>query len=106
MKKKKRLNADGFTLIEMILVLFVISVLMLLIVPNVVEQKKKVDQKGTEALLTVVQTQVELYEMDTNKKAASFDDLKTAYLNDKQLAQAKDRLVISNGKVSAKASSE
>ncbi|WP_192988038.1 MULTISPECIES: competence type IV pilus major pilin ComGC [Carnobacterium] len=106
MRKQKKLNDNGFTLIEMVLVLFVISILMLLIIPNVVQQKQKVDNQGTKALVTVVQTQVELYEMEQNEKAPNFEVLKAAdYLSDAQLKQANEKLEISNGKVSAKSTS-
>lgn len=106
MRKHKKLNDNGFTLIEMVLVLFVISILMLLIIPNVVQQKQKVDNQGTKALVTVVQTQVELYEMEQSEKAPTFEALKAAgYLSDVQLKQANEKLEISNGKVSAKSTS-
>ena len=104
MKKCKKMNAKGFTLIEMVLVLFVISILMLLIIPNVVTQKEKVDTQGTKALVTVVQTQVELYEMEFGTKATTFDMLKTKnYLSETQVKQANDKLTLSNGKVETKA---
>lgn len=102
-KKIKKLNSKGFTLIEMVLVLFVISILMLLIVPNIVTQKQKVDVKGTEALVTVVQTQVELYEMEYGVKATTFDMLKEKeYLNAAQKEEAEKKLQIANGVVSVK----
>ncbi|MGB6178695.1 competence type IV pilus major pilin ComGC [Carnobacterium sp.] len=103
MKKIKKLNSKGFTLIEMVLVLFVISILMLLIVPNIVTQKQKVDVKGTEALVTVVQTQVELYEIEYGVKATTFDMLKEKeYLNAAQKEEAEKKLQIANGVVSVK----
>ncbi|SEL15984.1 competence protein ComGC [Carnobacterium iners] len=103
MKKLKKLNTKGFTLIEMVLVLFVISILMLLIIPNVVTQKEKVDTKGTEALVTVVQTQVELYEMELGTKATSFEMLQSKdYLNVTQVKQANTKLQMINGIVSVK----
>lgn len=103
MKKKKQLNQDGFTLIEMVMVLFIISVLMLLIVPNVVKQKDSIDAQGTEALVTVIQTQVELYELDGGEEAVSLDALqKEGYLSTKQVKQASAKSIsITNGKVSS-----
>lgn len=103
MKKKKQLNQDGFTLIEMVMVLFIISVLMLLIVPNVVKQKDSIDAQGTEALVTVIQTQVELYELDGGEEAVSLDALqKEGYLSTKQVKQASGKSIsITNGKVSS-----
>lgn len=103
MKKKKRLNQKGFTLIEMVMVLFIISVLMLLIVPNVVKQKDSIDIQGTEALVTVIQTQVELYELDGQEVAVSLDSLQQqGYLTAKQVKQATTKsITITNGIVSS-----
>ncbi|MCA9765373.1 MAG: prepilin-type N-terminal cleavage/methylation domain-containing protein [Carnobacterium sp.] len=103
MKKLKKMNANGFTLIEMVLVLFVISILMLLIIPNIVTQKQRVDTKGTEALVTVVQTQVELYEMEFGEKPTSFELLEgEKYLSETQVEQANTKLQIIDGVVSVK----
>lgn len=103
MKCKKRLNQKGFTLIEMVMVLFIISVLMLLIVPNVVKQKDMIDVQGTEALVTVIQTQVELYELDGHTEAVSLTALENqGYLSAKQVKQATDKSIsITNGIVSS-----
>ncbi|MFZ2453208.1 MAG: prepilin-type N-terminal cleavage/methylation domain-containing protein, partial [Trichococcus flocculiformis] len=51
--KKTLKNKNGFTLMEMVLVLFIISVLMLMIIPNVANTKKSVETKGTDALAVV-----------------------------------------------------
>lgn len=40
MKKLKSLKVKGFTLVEMLVVLLIISVLMLLFVPNLTKQKE------------------------------------------------------------------
>lgn len=103
MKKKKILNQKGFTLIEMVMVLFIISVLMLLIVPNIVKQKDSIDVQGTEALVTVIQTQVELYELDGQQEAVSLDSLQQqGYLSAKQVKQATAKsITITNGVVSS-----
>ncbi len=103
MKKVKQLNQEGFTLIEMVMVLFIISVLMLLIVPNVVKQKDSIDDQGTEALVTVIQTQVELYELDGEEGAVSLSALQQqGYLSAKQVKQASAKsITITNGVVSS-----
>ena len=103
MKKLKQLNQQGFTLIEMVMVLFIISILMLLIVPNVVKQKDSIDEQGTEALVTVIQTQVEPYELDGAKGAASLVSLQEqGYLSAKQVKQASAKsITITNGVVSS-----
>lgn len=57
-------NEQGFTLIEMLIVLFVISVLILVTVPNVTKHFASIDEKGCDAYISMVQAQVEAYKID------------------------------------------
>ncbi|MBO9129666.1 competence type IV pilus major pilin ComGC [Bacillus sp. 165] len=61
------MNEKGFTLLEMLLVMLVISVLLLLIIPNVVTQRSAVQSKGCEALIKSVEAQAQAYELEHNK---------------------------------------
>jgi len=98
--KKTLKNKQGFTLMEMVLVLFIISVLMLMIIPNVANTKKSVETKGTDALAVVVQTQANMYELDTGTEAASFTVLNTeGYISTKQMNEADAKLTITAGEV-------
>ncbi len=100
---KKINNEKGFTLIEMVLVLFIISVLMLLIIPNLSGKKNAIEAQGNEALQTVVQAQADMYELDTGVEASNFEELASDnYINEKQLSEANAKLVITAGEVSAK----
>lgn len=100
---KKINNKRGFTLIEMVLVLFIISVLMLLIIPNLSGKKNAIEAQGNEALQTVVQAQADMYELDTGVEASNFEELASDnYINEKQLSEANAKLVITAGEVSAK----
>ncbi|WP_087971668.1 competence type IV pilus major pilin ComGC [Oceanobacillus rekensis] len=77
-------NNRGFTLIEMLIVLMVISVLIILIVPNLGDKSSEVHSKGCEALASTVQSQVETYYIDKNKYPATLDELVPDYINDEQ----------------------
>jgi len=55
---------SGFTLIEMLIVLLIISVLIILIVPNLSKSSKGIDEQGCEALKSVVQAQLNLYYLE------------------------------------------
>lgn len=44
----------GFTLVEMLIVLLVVSVLLLLTIPNIVSQSKSINDKGCEAFISMV----------------------------------------------------
>ncbi|BDR58537.1 competence type IV pilus major pilin ComGC [Xylocopilactobacillus apicola] len=96
-KLKKHQKSNAFTLIEMVIVLFIIGLLMLLILPNLNSQKKKAENKTNSALVTTIQTQVDLYS-DEIEKPITLDKLKTAgAINERQVEQAKKaKISISN----------
>lgn len=60
-------NQQGFTLVEMLVVLMIISVLIILIVPNLSKQTKEVNSKGCDALISVVQAQTNTYYLEKNE---------------------------------------
>jgi len=72
---KKTLSEDGFTLIEMLLVLLIISILLLIAVPNMVKNTSVASGKGCEATIAMLQAQVASYEVEKNKKPESLDKL-------------------------------
>ncbi|MCC5894605.1 MAG: prepilin-type N-terminal cleavage/methylation domain-containing protein [Alkalibacterium sp.] len=100
----KRIRCEnGFTLIEMSLVLFVISALLLLFIPNLSGSQDSAESKSNEAFETVLQTQVNLYILNDNDKPNDFNKLKTGnYLTDKQITRAIAEYNVVNGIVSAK----
>ena len=70
MKTLKTYKVKAFTLIEMLVVLLIISVLLLLFVPNLTKQKDSVKETGNAAVVKVVESQAELYELNhTNDQA-------------------------------------
>lgn len=50
----------GFTLIEMLIVLLIISVLILITIPNITKHFATIDKKGCTAYISMVQGQVEV----------------------------------------------
>ena len=74
MKKLNTLKVQAFTLVEMLIVLLVISVLLLLFVPNLTKQKDAVSDTGTAAVVKVV----ELYELKNTNEKASLSKLVSA----------------------------
>ncbi len=65
----------GFSLIEMMIVLLIISVLILVAIPNVTKHSKSIDDKGCAAYIAMVQGQVEAYKMENHKYPSSLPDL-------------------------------
>lgn len=84
---RKIRHNSGFTLIEMILVLFVVGLLMLLIIPNMAAQKDKIQTDGDAALEKTVETQIELYKTIEGVPTATVNDLGAEYLTSEQKAR-------------------
>jgi len=96
-------NQKGFTLIEMLIVLTIISLLIILIIPNIGSKSKTVNDKGCEALEEVIQTQVSAYYLEKEAYPKTVDELEEAgYITEKQ-TECKDgtSFEINDGEVSA-----
>ncbi len=72
---KNLLNNDGFTLLEMLMVMFIISLLLLLTIPNITKQKENLDETGCEAYADMVQTQVTAYDLANGEPPSSLNTL-------------------------------
>jgi competence protein ComGC len=70
------LNEKGFTLIEMLIVLFIISLLLLLVIPNLGKQQQTIQTKGCSALQKMVQSSVESYRLENEQLPESLSVLK------------------------------
>lgn len=62
--KLERGTVRAFTLIEMLIVLAIISILILLFVPNLIKEKAQVQKTGEAAVVKVVESQAQLCELD------------------------------------------
>lgn len=97
---------SAFTLIEMSIVLFIISLLVLIILPNLASQRKHASGVHRSAMVSVVQTQIDLYENENGDGTISFATLEeNDYLTKAQVDKAQnenitivgDKAVQSNG---------
>ncbi|XJZ26203.1 competence type IV pilus major pilin ComGC [Bacillota bacterium Lsc_1132] len=68
-------NEKGFTLIEMMIVMLVISVLLIITIPNITKHNSNINNKGCEAFVKMVQSQVQSYEIEHHAYPASIDEL-------------------------------
>ncbi|CYV46598.1 competence type IV pilus major pilin ComGC [Streptococcus suis] len=87
MKKLIEMKVKGFTLVEMLVVLGIISLLLLLFVPNLSQQKDAIQKKGDAAVVKVVESQMELYELEHDKEATVEDLQQAGYITEKQAKQ-------------------
>lgn len=94
-------NEFGFSLIEMMIVLLIISVLILIAIPNVTKHSKSIDAKGCDAYLAMVQGQVEAYKMEKLKYPENLEALKDGeYFSETPQCPDGTQLKVVNGKVS------
>ncbi|MBE6118315.1 MAG: prepilin-type N-terminal cleavage/methylation domain-containing protein [Solobacterium sp.] len=99
MKKKE----DGFTLLEMVIVVSIIAVLFLLTVPNIQKVLSVVNEKGCDAQVKVVDSAILQYRLEYDENPGSIADLINAgYLTSAQSACKDGRnITVSNGQASA-----
>ena len=95
--KKKQ---SGFTLLEMSIVLFIISLLVLIMLPKLSQQRKHANSIHGKAMTSVIQTQIDAYENENGTDNVSLEELNKAnYLTDAQVQQAHhEKIVIVDGK--------
>lgn len=89
---RKNSTKSAFTLIEMAVVLFIISLLLLIVIPNVSNQKKHAGNISDEALKTELTTQRQLYLSDNPEATSvSLEELQAAnYLTANQVKQIRE----------------
>ena len=99
---KRLKNQSGFTLIEMMIVLLVISVLILLAIPNVTKRAAEIDKTGCEALAQMVEGQVQAYKLKNKENPATAAALIPDYLESENDLKCSDgrSIVVNNGAVS------
>jgi general secretion pathway protein G len=74
--KIPRLKEDkGFTLLEMMVVIMIVGLLASLIVPNILGNKDKADQKKAVADITSLENALEMYRMDNGDYPANDEGL-------------------------------
>lgn len=83
---------DGFTLVEMLIVLLIISVLILITIPNITKHFKTIDNKGCEAYVKMVDSQIEAYRVEQPRD----NDVTIADLSEKEYLKSTD---VVNGKL-------
>ncbi|MEP9852037.1 competence type IV pilus major pilin ComGC [Staphylococcus aureus] len=100
---KKNFNKDAFTLIEMLLVLLIISLLLILIIPNIAKQSTHIQTAGCDAQLKMVDSQIEAYSLKFNKKPSSIEELVSeGYIKENQKrCKSGDTISITNGEAIA-----
>lgn len=68
-------NEKGFTLIEMMVVLLIISVLLIITIPNIAKHNANINNKGCQAYVKMVETQVQAYQIENRTYPTSIEEL-------------------------------
>ncbi|MBW0761613.1 competence type IV pilus major pilin ComGC [Mammaliicoccus lentus] len=94
---------EGFTLIEMLIVLLIISILLIIIIPNISKQSETVKSTGCQAQVKMVAGQVEAYTLKHDAKPNSINDLVSdGFIKENQLTcKSGQNIVLNNGEVVA-----
>ncbi|WP_071395740.1 competence type IV pilus major pilin ComGC [Bacillus tuaregi] len=93
-------NQKGFTLIEMMIVLLVISILLMITVPNVTKNNSTINQKGCDAYLKMVEGQVQAYKMEKHQYPTVTDLVTEKYIAETKCPVGKEILISAEGVVS------
>lgn len=88
MKKyiKKIKQDDGFTLIEMLIVIMIVSLLLLLVMTNVGGVQESVKTTTDKGVIQTVQSQMVIYKMKEGEDGTAEQLEKKGYINEEQLA--------------------
>lgn len=94
---------QGFTLLEMVVVITIVSILFLLTIPNIQKVLSVVEEKGCNAQVKVVDAAVLQYRLEHDENPGSVADLISAgYLSEEQaVCSGGRRIAVTNGQASA-----
>lgn len=92
-------NEKGFTLIEMLIVLLVISVLLIITIPNMSKNSTTIRDKGCEALIKTTEAQVEAYFIENDVYPTDISELEGEYISQSTCPNGSTLSITSDGKV-------
>ncbi|WP_349407775.1 competence type IV pilus major pilin ComGC [Pseudalkalibacillus sp. SCS-8] len=92
-------NEEGFTLIEMLIVILIMSILLLIAVPNMTKNNTVVKEKSCEATIQLLQSQVAAFEVEHSRYPVDFTEMKDNNYIDKSTCPNDEELILENGKV-------
>ena len=93
------MKRNAFTTLEMMVVLLLVAILLFITLPNIQQKEKIIRNKGCQALIEIVNSQILLYEIDEEKTPDTVQEL----IDQGYLKQGQDvcpngqEIVIENG---------
>ena len=94
-------NERGFTLIEMMIVLVVISILLLVTIPNITKHNSKINDTGCNALIKMVQAEVQSFYVEHKSYPEDMTELidEQYITNDQKTCPNGKALIITDGQI-------
>ncbi len=83
--RTKLKEEKGFTLIEMLIVILIISILLILVVTNLDGVNDRIMKTKNEGIIQTVESQMVIYEMETGTKATVGELRKDSYITEDQM---------------------
>lgn len=87
-------NNEGFTLIEMLIVMSIIAILLILITPKLADHQENITVKSDEAIISFVNTQIQAYYLDTGTFPVTIEALVTDNYIDEDLIESASRTIV------------
>ena len=93
------MKRNAFTILEMMVVLLIVAILLFITLPNIQQKEKIIRNKGCQALIEIVNSQILLYEIDEEKTPDTVLELiDQGYLKQGQyVCPSGQEIVIENG---------
>ncbi|WP_125767280.1 competence type IV pilus major pilin ComGC [Lapidilactobacillus wuchangensis] len=94
---KRQQQRKAFTLIEMSLVLLIIALLLLIMIPNIAQQKNKASAQIDQAFIKNMETQTTLYQTSETENASWAALEKSGYISSDQRQKAESLNLVIKG---------
>lgn len=93
------MNKDGFTLLEMLMVVFIIATLLILTIPNITKHQDGVETTSCEAYGTMVETQMVAYKLITDEDPSIEQLISGGYIPSNECADGRKVSINGDGQV-------
>ncbi len=77
-------SKNAFTLLEMMIVLLIITIILLITLPNITQKETIIREKGCKSLLSVIDSQILLYQIEKDEVPSIHDLINNGYLKEEQ----------------------
>ncbi len=91
---------QGFTLLEMLVVVFIIATLLILTIPNISKHKSGVEETSCEAYADMIQTQMAAYELVEGDKPTIDSLISKGYITTNECSDGSKVVINSDGSTS------